>query len=96
MKETYGFSALLSIEAFRRYVPSKDYTEQLVVQLSTFCNMQKVIADMTQIIADMTQIFQLKEKQVAQDGNLFQQQCDTADGVFLECLAALEPLKNRL
>ena len=89
MKETYGFSALLSIEAFRRYVPSKDYTEQLVVQLSTFCNMQKVIAD-------MTQIFQLKEKQVAQNGNLFQQQCDTADGVFLECLAALEPLKNRL
>ncbi len=58
-----SFSALLSIEAFRRYVPSKDYTEQLVVQLSAFCNMQKVIAD-------ITQSFSLNEKQVAQNGNL--------------------------
>ena len=57
------FSALLSIEAFRRYVPAKDYTEQLVVQLSAFCNMQKVIAD-------ITQTFHLGEKQVAQNGNL--------------------------
>lgn len=57
------FSALLSIEAFRRYVPAKDYTEQLVVQLSAFCNMQKVIAD-------ITQTFHLGEKQVTQNGNL--------------------------
>ena len=58
-----NFSALLSIETFRRYVPDEDYTEQLVVQLSSFCNMQKVIADMTQTLA-------LNEKQVAQNGNL--------------------------
>ncbi len=58
-----SFSALLSIESFRHFVPAKDYTEQLMVQLSTFCNMQKVIAD-------ITQAFQLNEKQVAQNGNL--------------------------
>lgn len=58
-----NFSALLSIETFRRYVPDGDYTEQLVVQLSSFCNMQKVIADMTQTLA-------LNEKQVAQNANL--------------------------
>lgn len=58
-----SFSALLSIETFRRYVPAEDYTEQLVVQLSTFCNMQKVIADITQTL-------HLNEKQVAQNGNL--------------------------
>lgn len=57
------FSALLSIETFRRHVPAKDYTEQLVVQLSAFCNMQKVIAD-------ITQTFHLGEKQVAKNGNL--------------------------
>lgn len=57
------FSALLSIDAFRRYVSAEDYTEQLVVQLSTFCNMQKVIADITQTCS-------LSEKQVAQNGNL--------------------------
>lgn len=54
---------MLSIESFRRYVPAKDYTEQLVVQLSAFCNMQKVIAD-------ITQTFHLGEKQVTQNGNL--------------------------
>lgn len=57
------FSALLSIESFRRYVPPEIYTEQAVVQLSPFCNMQKVIAD-------ITQTFHLNEKQVAQNGNL--------------------------
>ena len=57
------FSALLSIDTFRRYVSDEDYSEQLVVQLSTFCNMQKVIAD-------ITQTFHLNEKQVAQNGNL--------------------------
>ncbi len=57
------FSALLSIESFRHYVLAEDYTEQLVVQLSTFCNMQKVIAE-------ITQTFDLNEKQVAQNGNL--------------------------
>ena len=58
-----SFSVLLSMEAFRRHIPAEDYTEQLVVQLSTFCNMQKVIAD-------ITQTFHLNEKQVAQNGNL--------------------------
>ena len=56
-------SAMLSIESFRHYVPAEEYTEQLVVQLSTFCNMQKVIAD-------ITQTFHLNAKQVAQNGNL--------------------------
>ncbi len=56
-------SALLSIEAFRRYVSSEDYTEQLIVQLSAFCNMQKVIAN-------LTRTFSLNKKQVAQNGNL--------------------------
>ncbi len=56
-------SAMLSIEAFRRHIPAEDYTEQLVVQLSTFCNMQNVIAN-------ITQAFHLSEKQAVQNGNL--------------------------
>lgn len=57
------FSALLNMDGFRTYIPSEDYTEQLVVQLSTFCNMQKVIADITEQL-------HLSEEQVAQNGNL--------------------------
>ncbi|WP_349769367.1 ABC transporter permease [Hungatella hathewayi] len=57
------FSALLSMNGFRTHIPAENYTEQLVVQLSPFCNMQKVIAD----IADQ---LHLSEKQVIQNGNL--------------------------
>lgn len=57
------FSALLSMDGFRKYIPSENYNEQLVVQLSTFCNMQKVIADITNQL-------HLTEKQVIQNGNL--------------------------
>lgn len=57
------FSALLSINGFSTYLSAEDYTEQLVVQLSAFCNMQKVIADMTSQL-------HLTKEQVIQNGNL--------------------------
>lgn len=57
------FSALLNMDGFRAYIPSDNYTEQLVVQLSAFCNMQKVIADITEQL-------HLSEEQVVQNGNL--------------------------
>lgn len=56
-------SALLSINGFCTYLSAGDYTEQLVVQLSVFCNMQKVIADMTSQL-------HLTKEQVIQNGNL--------------------------
>lgn len=57
------FSALLSMNGFRTHIPAENYTEQLVVQLSPFCNMQKVIADIANQL-------HLTEKQVIQNGNL--------------------------
>lgn len=57
------FSVLLSMDGLRAHVPSECYTEQLVVQLSVLCNMQKVIADIT--VKN-----HLTDKQVLQNGNL--------------------------
>lgn len=56
-------AVFMTTEEFRSIVPNNLYTNQWVVQLSAYCNMQKVIADIT------TQ-FQLTNKQVIQNGNL--------------------------
>ncbi len=58
-----AYALLLTTEGFRSSVPQELYTSQYIVQLSKFCNMQKVIAD-------ITQQYHLADKQVFQNGNL--------------------------
>lgn len=57
------FSVMFTIEGFREHIPTDAYTEQLVVQLSPYCNMQKVIGDIIKQ-NDLT------ENQAIQNGNL--------------------------
>lgn len=57
------YALLLTTEGFRMTVPRDLYTSEYIVQLSEYCNMQK-------IIADITQNYQLTDKQVVQNGNL--------------------------
>jgi putative ABC transport system permease protein len=54
---------LLTTEGFRAAFPRDSYTSAYIVQLSEYCNMQKVIAD-------IRQNFGLTDKQIAQNGNL--------------------------
>lgn len=58
-----SYTILLTTEGFQSAIPTELYTSQLIVQLSTHCNMQKVIAD-------IAMQFKLTDKQVLQNGNL--------------------------
>ncbi|MCX8132319.1 MAG: ABC transporter permease [Clostridia bacterium] len=58
-----AYAILFTTEGFRSVVPAKMYTSYYMLQLSTYCNMQKVIFD-------ITQQFQLTDKQALQNGNL--------------------------
>lgn len=60
-QDTYAL--LLTTEGFCSAVPQDLYTSEYMVQLSEYCNMQKVIAD-------IAQKYQLTDKQVLQNGNL--------------------------
>lgn len=59
--DAYGI--LMTNKGFQSVIPQDNYNNQFLVQLSTYCNMQKVIAD-------ITQQFNLTGKQVSQNGNL--------------------------
>ena len=60
-QDTYAL--LLTTEGFRLAIPRELYTSQFMVQLSRYCNMQKVIAD-------IAQQYQLTDKQAAQNAML--------------------------
>lgn len=54
---------LFTTDGFRSAIPHEKYSSQFIVQLSRYCNMQKVIAD-------ITQQFNLRDNQVLNNGNL--------------------------
>lgn len=58
-----AYVLLLTTEGFRSTVHQDFYPGQYMVQLSEFCNMQKVISE-------ITQMYQFTDKQVLQNGNL--------------------------
>lgn len=60
-QDTYAL--LLTTEGFHSAIPQELYTGQFMVQLSKYCNMQKVIAD-------ITQQYRLTDKQVSQNAVL--------------------------
>ncbi len=55
-----SYMLLLTTDGFCKTIPKNQYTSQFMVQLSRYCNMQKVIAD-------ITQQYQLTAKQVSQN-----------------------------
>ncbi|MVB09961.1 hypothetical protein CAFE_06320 [Caprobacter fermentans] len=58
-----SYALLFTKEGFQSSIPEGQYTDQYVVQLCRYCNMQKVIAD-------ITEQYKLTDKQVLQNGNL--------------------------
>lgn len=75
------FSALFSMDGFRANIPDGSYTMQLVVQLSPFCNMQKVIQD-------IVKEYHMEENQAVQNGNLLAALGQSSNSYILQLYAS--------
>lgn len=78
---------VLSEEGFRHSVPEELYDSSLVMKLSRFSNMQKVIAD-------MTEQFQLRGDQIQQNGNLLAAMGQSRNSYVLQLYASAAVLSG--
>lgn len=81
------FILLFSEEGFRHTVPQGKYDSSMLIKLSRFSNMQKVIADMAKQL-------QLREDQILQNGNLLAAMGQSKNSYILQLYASAAVLSG--